>query len=208
MIGRLFQVALIVGVVILFLLLVRPDYVANAGNALINAANGSTVGGVTQFIPGPDGKGRDFQVTLQGLTSGLNYTITLDKGSCGGETLAVLGKVASDGQGNATLTVSRDNLGSEIQKGVWVNVHQGDASGQSLACGEVKINSQELNNFNNATPGPGLDPLRQNQEAANNPDNSPASPSLLPNPFGGFPQTGAGPGDDNSYDNYQYPRRH
>jgi hypothetical protein len=197
---------LMIGVVGFFLLvLYRPDFVANAGNALLNGNNGNVVGSA-QILPDTQGKGSSLQVSLQGLTSRLHYVVTLDQGSCGGKVLATMGSVTADGQGNALATIEKANLNAAVAQGVWVDVHRDSASGPSVACGRVQINSATTSQQGGTSTATYTIPFGTSASPVNNTTNATQSPST--NGVGGFPQTGAAPAKDNSYDNYTFPRKY
>ena len=186
--GRL----LVVVVLIIFLLfLFNPGFISNAGNAFINSVGGSAVQGSAQVIPHIQGTGSDLQVNLQGLGSRAQYVVTLDEGSCGGTSVATIGNVSSDSGGAITSTFSLDQLNTTAPKNLYVDVHQGNASGPSVACGQVLINNTVASQTNK-TSDTGL------QGVLTNPSNN----------VGGFPQTGVAPAKKNSYDNYKYPRKY
>lgn len=186
--GRL----LVVVCFIIFLLyLYNPDFVSNAGNALIKSVGGSAAYGSAQVIPHIQGTGSDLQVNLQGLSSRVQYVVTLDEGSCGGTTVATIGNASSDSGGAITSTFSLDKLNTTAPKSLYVNVHQGSASGPSVACGQVEVNNTLASQINK-TSNSGLQGIL-------------SSPS---NNVGGFPQTGVAPAKKNTYDNYKYPRKY
>jgi hypothetical protein len=195
-----------IGVVGFFLLvLYRPDFVAKAGNALLNSNNDNVVGSA-QFLPHTQGNNSSLQVSLQGLTSHLHYVVTLDEGSCGGKVLATLGTVTADGQGNALATIEQSNLDATIAQGVWLDVHQGSASGPSVACGRVQVNSTTTAQQSGTSTSTYTIPLGSSTTPVNNTTNTTQAPGTTG--VGGFPQTGAAPAKDNSYDNYTFPRKY
>lgn len=188
--GRLIVV---VGLIIFLLFLFRPDFISNAGNALLKSVGGSAAYGSAQVIPNIQGTGSDLQVSLQGLGSHVQYVVTLDQGSCGGNSIITIGNVSSDPNGAITSTFSLDKLNAVTQKNLYLNVHEGSASGPSVACGQVEINSSvAAQSQSNKTSDSGF----QNILSA------PADNG------GGFPQTGVAPAQKNSYDNYKYPRKY
>jgi len=196
----------LIAVVGFFLLvLYRPDFVANAGNALLNGNNGNVVGSA-QILPNTQGKGSSLQVSLQGLTSRLHYVVTLDQGSCGGKVLATMGSVTADGQGNALATIEKADLNAAVAQGVWVNVHQGSASGPSVACGRVQINSASTSQQSGTGTATYNVPVSTSASPVNNTTNTTVSSST--NGVGGFPQTGVAPAKDDSYNNYKFPRKY
>ena len=203
----------LIGVVGFFILvLYRPDFVAKAGNALLNGNNGKVVGSA-QLLPNTEGKGSSLQVSLQGLTSRVHYVVTLDQGSCGGKVLATVGSITADGQGNALANIEKSNLDATVAQGVWVDVHQNSANGPSVACGQVQVNStvavQQGNTNNNGTTT-NMTPVSASVSPVNNTSNNTSNTTLYPinSAVGGFPQTGAAPAKDDSYDNYKFPRKY
>ena len=208
MIKILLRLFLVVVVGIFLLMLYRPEFVANASNALLNNNNGNVVGSA-QFLPNLQGKGSDLQLSLQGLTSSLHYVVTLNQGSCTGKVLATIGSITADQQGNAVATIEKTDLNAALTQGVWVNVHQGSADGTSVACGRVQTNSAvataqgntsvpvnaSATTINNTTTGvTPLLPAASGQSSSNN--------------VNGFPQTGVAPAKENSYRNYTFPRKY
>jgi len=183
---------------LIVIFLIRPNFAVNAGNALLNSVGSSKAKGSAQMLADQGSKVANFQVSLQGLTSHLRYTVTVDEGKCGGKVLATIKKeVTPDGNGNAQATVSYEDLSKIQQQGsVWLNVHQGDAAGPTVACGEVRLNSgQPPNTTNNNTAVPGTGGTQT------------VVPGNAPNTVTNLPETGVAPANSDSYDNYKYPRR-
>lgn len=193
MFRMLLRLALIVVVGVSFLLLYRPDLVTKASNALLSSDNGGAVGSA-QYLPGIAGKSSSLQLSLQGLISHLHYVVTLNQGSCSGKVLATVGEITADQQGNAVATMQKTNLDSVLTQGVWINVHKDSASGATVACGQVQTNSTTAKA---QTGTPATVPL----------SSSKATPSSSSGARG-FPQTGAPPANDDSYDNYTFPRKY
>jgi len=186
--GRLLVVA---GFILVLLYFYNPDFISNAGNALIQSVGGSAAYGSALVIPHVQGTGSDLQVNLQGLSSRVQYVVTLDEGSCGGTTVTTIGNVSSDSSGTIASTFSLDKLDTTAPKSLYVDVHEGSASGPSVACGQVVINNTLASQLNK-TSDSGL------QSALSGPGNN----------VGGFPQTGVAPAKKNTYDNYKYPRKY
>jgi hypothetical protein len=162
-----------------------------AGNALINAINGTAAHGVAQVVPSNAGSTSDVQVNLQGLTSQSDYDVTLDENKCGGTVVQDLGQVTPDTNGNVTATFTVPDVSKYAQQPLWVDVHQGpDASYQSAACGQVQLNSSSTN----SSTAP---------QGVSNTSGGSSSPSST-----GLPNTGVAPGGSNSYDNYTFPRKY
>lgn len=186
--GRL----LVVACFIIFLLyLYNPDFVGNAGNAIIKSVGGSAAYGSALVVPHVQGTGSDLQVNLQGLSARVQYVVTLDEGSCGGTTVATIGNTSSDSSGSIASTFSLDKLNTTAPKSLYVDVHEGSASGPSVACGQVEINNTLASQMNK-TAASGL------QDVLSSPSNN----------VGGFPQTGVAPAKKDTYDNYKYPRKY
>ena len=65
---RLLSRVLVIGLIALGLILFfGSQFFQNAGNALINAYNGSAVHGLAQVLPNTSGNTSQLQITLQGL---------------------------------------------------------------------------------------------------------------------------------------------
>lgn len=220
--GRLIMLAVLVGI---FLLLIRPGFIANAGNALLNSTDGSTTYGSVQVLPSVQGKGSELQVNLQGLFANLPYVVTLDEGACGGKALATVGGVSTDGSGGATSTFALKDVNTVAQQGLWVDVHQGkDPTGTTVACGRIEINSDAASQVANAsasssdTSSASFPTISSSDNGLNGVSNSSSSStsndtqaSYTYQPGRGInalPQTGVAPANGNSYDNYKYPRKY
>lgn len=204
-----------------------PSLIRGAGNTLISALNDSTAQGVAQLVPGLQGKTDALQIQLSGLLPSTGYYVTLDQGQCPGPTLMNIGKISTDGNGNITSLLTMNQLQSalqgafqgNLQQGLYVDVHYGDPSGQSVACGKV-LSQLSLLVTPTATPTPA--PVTPTATTGATPTASPTTaPAPTPTPvttsnsvtlhdhgFGGFPDTGVTPGGGNSYDNYTYPRKY
>lgn len=204
-----------------------PSLIRGAGNTLISALNSSTAQGVAQLIPGLQGKNDALQLQISGLLPSTDYFVTLDQGQCPGPTLVSIGKISTDGNGNITSLLTLNQLQSalqgafngNLQQGLYVDVHYGDPSGQSVACGKVLSQLSQLVTPT-ATPTPA--PITPTATTGATPTASPTTvPAPTPTPvttgntvtlhdhgYGGFPDTGVTPGNGNSYDNYTYPRKY
>jgi len=201
-------IALIALVLFLFF---GGQFFQNAGNALINANNGSAVHGLAQVVPNTSANTSDLQVTLQGLAPTSTYDITLDQNKCSGTLVKDVGPVTTDASGNVTKTFTVPYVSNSTQQTFWVDVHQGpDKSYQSTACGRVQLNGTSTSQVN----------LAGSTNSSSN--NSSAAPSGVSNSSGtpsssggsqdpsatGLPNSGVAPGDSNSYDNYTFPRKY
>ena len=201
-------IALIVLVLFLFF---GGQFFQKAGNALINAINGSAVHGLAQVVPNNVGNTSDVQVNLQGLAPQSRYDVTLDENTCGGTVVQDLGIVTTDTNGTVTDTFTVPDVSKYAQQTLWVDVHQGtDSSSQSTACGQVQLNSSATSQVN----------LSNSTDSTNSSTSSSTSSSSVPsgvsntsggnsNPNNtGLPNTGVAPGGSNSYDNYTFPRKY
>jgi hypothetical protein len=203
-----------VALIIFLLWLFRPEFLSNAGNALLSSVGNSTAYGSAQVVPSLQGKGSNLQLNLQGLDSNAHYVITLQQGSCSGPVLLTIGGIAADNNGNVTSTFSLAALAALTQQGVWVNVHRGnDASGPSVACGEVQINSSAATqvqnvNSNSSTANNATVINSSSTNASNNYGLNPFASQSQASDGGSFPQTGVAPAKSNSYDNYKFPRKY
>lgn len=216
-------VVLAIALVVFFALL-APTLIRGAGNTLISALNNSTAQGVAQLIPGLQGKTDALQLQLSGLLPSTAYYVTLDQGQCPGPELLNIGKVSTNSSGGVTSLFTLSQLQSalqgafqgDLQQGLFVDVHSGDLSGQSVACGKVL---SQLNLLVTPTPTPTPAPVTTTPTTGTTPT---ATPTSAPTPtpatttgntlhehgYGGFPNTGVTPGGSNSYDNYTYPRKY
>ncbi|HVB61482.1 MAG TPA: hypothetical protein VNE61_09845 [Ktedonobacteraceae bacterium] len=216
-------VVLAIALVVIFVLL-APSLIRGAGNTLISALNNSTAQGVAQLIPGLQGKTDALQLQISGLLPSTAYYVTLDQGQCPGPELLNIGKVSTDSSGGITTLFTLNQLQSalqgafqgDLQQGLYVDVHSGDPSGQSVACGKVL---SQLSLLVTPTPTPTTAPVTVTPTTGATPT---ASPTSAPTPtpatttgntlrehgYGGFPNTGVAPGASNSYDNYTYPRKY
>ena len=196
---RLFRLLVILAVVFVLLLLFRPDALVKAGNVL-TAVGSSNASGTAHMLFDQGSKAANLQLNLQGLALHLEYTITINEGKCDGKVLATINKVTPDTQGHVQTTFSYKDLNAiQQQGGVWVNVHKGDASGPSVACGLVGLENtttdgQQTNTTSNNTSLPGNG---RNQTL----------PGYAPNTVTNLPNTGVAPATSDSYDNYKYPHR-
>lgn len=221
MIRRFFRLLLMIIAVVVLLILFAPTLIRGAGNALINSINNTSAQGIAQVIPHTQDNGADMQIKLDGLHANTNYYVSLDAGRCGGAVLFNVGKISTDSNGSATSMLSLNNIGAALnnlrnalQQGIWIDVHQGgDATGQSVACGQVISSGNFLvqsNNSSTPTVAPTTVPSgvtnTSTTPTSSNAHNS-GSQSQGTHSSNGFPNTGVAP-DSNSYDNYAYPRKY
>jgi hypothetical protein len=197
---RLILRLLVLGVlVVVVLLLFLPDFLARTGNSLLNGVNSSNATGAAQLVPNAQGNGGDLVIDLQGLASQIPYVITLDEGQCGGKVLKTFSAHSANSSGSLSGDFTLSDFQAAVQQSIWVDVHQGNsASGPTVACGQVDINSLLAQVTPTATVPPVVVPT-----------SAPASPKnqqISNNGNIGFPQTGVAP--NGSYDNYKYPRKY
>jgi hypothetical protein len=200
----LFRVILIVVVGGVLLWFLAPRIFNDAANAILSST-GSAVAqaqGLAQYIP-PDastsGKSGDLQVNLSGLTPRTSYEITLDEGQCG--TIDKdLGSVTSDGSGNFYIELPLASL--DTGQTWFVDVHQDGANGPSVACGQLSTNQNASSQVINASQsGPNVfGPQAPATSSSATGSSGTSTPSL--------PNTGADPGNNQQYDNNQYPRKY
>jgi hypothetical protein len=183
-----------------------PQFLARAGNSLLNNINSSAapISGLAQFIPANFlAKNNKLQISLSGLAANKQYDVTLDPGTCGNSGYIDVGLVTSDSSGNVTTTFSLSPL-NKSSGGWFVDVHSGaSASDSVLACSQLNTNdasaAAEVSNTTlQLSPGP---------SDLTNAQVTPGLTTTNTTPKG-FPQTGADPGSSNSYDNNAYPRKY
>ncbi len=113
---------------------------------------------------------------------------------------------------NGTISgdLSFSNLALAIQKGVWVDIHEGSsATGPTVACGQVNINQVVAQNTPTPTPTVVAFPTTTAITISNTPaTNTSTTTTNNSNGLSGFPQTGVAPASNNQYDNYQFPRKY
>ena len=209
-------------IALVLLLFFGGQFFQKAGNAVINAINGSAVHGLAQVVPGNTGNTSDVQVNLQGLAPQSRYDVTLNENTCGGTIVQDLGIVTTDANGNVTATFTVPDVSQYAQQTLWVDVHQSTtSSSQGTACGQVQLNSSATSQVNvlNTTGSTGSNsstgsstvsstnsssvPSGVSNTNTNNPDNSDSPPGHI-----GLPNSGVAPADGNSYDNYTFPRKY
>ncbi len=212
-----------------FLLLLAPSLLRGAGDTVISALNNSSVQGVAQLIPGLQGKTDALQLQLSGLLPSTAYYVTLDQGQCPGTPLLNIGKVSTDTGGGVTSLITLSQLQSalqselqgavqgDLQQGLYVDVHSGNSSGQSVACGKVL---SQLSLLVTPTPTPTTSAVTVTPTEGATPTATTGVPTPAPTPaasntgpssqhgYSDFPDTGVAPGENNTYDNYTYPRKY
>lgn len=199
MLRSLFRILIILAVVGVLFFFFAPRFFNNAANSLISSVNSSVAQaqGVAQYIPpGVTSQGSsklsDLQVKLNDLLSNSTYDITLDQGQCG-NVWKDLGSIKADGSGNFDKQIPVSTL--DLTKTWFVDIHQQNASGASVACGTLETNQ--------TTGAQAIDASHSGQSTSGGAPSS-SSPASSP----GLPNTGANPGNTHSYDNNQYPRKY
>ncbi|GAC1343366.1 MAG: hypothetical protein NVSMB27_03220 [Ktedonobacteraceae bacterium] len=205
-------------VTVVLIIFFAPSLIKGAGNALITSIDNSAAQGVAQLIPHAQGNGADLQVKLDGLAANTNYYVSLDQGQCGGTALFNVGKISTDANGSSTATLSLNDLRNALSQGLWLDVHQGtDASGQSIACGQILSNNSAIAQFGSTPTSTSTDtPTPIPTTAVSNiPTTSPVnsldtsvSDRAALHGVSSFPATGVAPATNNSYDNYTFPRKY
>lgn len=200
--SRLLVTLIILGILLWYF---APRLFANAANSLISPVDAtlSQAQGMAQFIPAgvnSQNKG-DLQIKVDNLLPSTSYEITLDQDQCGSQAQD-LGSVNSDSNGSFYVEFPLSSLNSGS---TWyVNVHQDGANGLSVACGQLETNSTSgAQAIDSSHSGPdvfdGSQPLQNS--SGQTPTPSPSKPNGLPN-------TGANPGNNQQYNNNQYPRKY
>lgn len=210
LLSRLLVIGLIAFALILFF---GGQFFANAGNALINAINGSAVHGLAQVVTNTSTNTSDVQINLQGLAPKSHYYVTLDQNSCGGPVVRDVGTVTTDENGNVMATFMVPDVSKLAQQTLWVDVHQGpDKSSQAAGCGQVQLNNTSTSHVN----------LTGSTSSTSSSTVSSSVPSGISNTGGshsthlgnqdpsdpGLPNSGVAPRGSNSYDNYTFPRKY
>lgn len=124
---RLFRLLVLGAILFGLLVIFLPQFLAQAGNTLLNNINSSAapISGLAQFIPANFlDKNNKLQISLSGLDANKKYEVTLDPGTCGNYGYVDVGLVTSDGSGNVTTTISLSPLNSN-SGGWFVDVHSG-----------------------------------------------------------------------------------
>lgn len=207
MLRFIFRLLIVVAVIISLLLLFRPGFIANAGNGLLDALNGSNATGAAQIVPATQGSGGTLLVNLQGLASNIPYVITLDEGQCGGKVLKTFGKVTPNSNGSVSGDFSFSDVQTTLQQGIWIDVHQGNsASGTTVACGQVNINDLLLKRTPSADTSSSSTTSSTTTGSSSTTTTTTTTTSTSNTTVTGFPQTGVAPG--NGYDNYTFPRKY
>lgn len=204
MLKTLFRVVLIIAVGGALLWFLAPHIFNDAANSILSSTD-STIAhaqGLAQYIP-PDastsGKSGDLQVNLSGLTPSTSYEITLDEGQCG-TVSKNLGSVTSDGSGNFYIELPLASL--DTGQTWFVDVHQNGADGPSVACGQLSTNQDAgAQVVSSSQSGPNVfGPQTPATSSSATGSTGTSTPSL--------PNTGADPGNNQQYDNNQYPRKY
>lgn len=218
---RLFKLVFFGIAAVVLVIVFAPGLIREGGNAFLSSVNNSTAQGISSLLPSVQGKGMDLQINVSGLNPNSDYYVTLDRAECGGQVLANVGKITTDGSGAATATLPVGDLTSIIQNTLYLDVHQGtDANGQSVACGQVQVNEAvaslsgspttvSATTPNKSTPTPTTTSGSTSTIAGNTGD-APDTGFLLHHgsPYTGFPNTGVAPAKGNGYDNNTFPRKY
>lgn len=196
-----------------------PRIFDSAANSLISSVN-SQVQGMAQFVPAgadsPNDKKGDLQVNLTGLTPDTTYQLTLDQVQCGGNSTQ-LSSPTTDANGNLYAEIPVTSI--DVQKVWYLNVLQ---QGQSVACGLLQTNKDAGTQVISASlNGPDVfgtqdTPVVQPTQDAQGQTITPvvgATPTEDGNTnnkpiLTGLPNTGTAPGDNQQYDNNQFPRKY
>lgn len=202
---RLFRLLVLGAILFGLLVLLLPQFLAQAGNTLLNNINSSAapITGLAQYIPANFlDKNNKLQISLSGLDANKKYEVTLDPTVCGNSGYVDVGLVTSDDSGNVTTTFSLSPLNNN-SGGWFVDVHSGaGASDSIIACSQLNTNdSSAAADATNTTLQ--LSPVPADLTSAQ------ATPGVTPTSTTpvGFPNTGVAPGGSNSYDNNVYPRK-
>lgn len=201
MIGRLLRLILLVGLIVCLLLLFRPQLVARGSALLTSPSSTSSIGSVLVQDNGKSGS--DMHLNLQALKANLHYTITLDEGSCGGNVLKVINNVSTNQNGTINQDISLADVNAAVTHGVWVDVHQGDQHGATIACGQINLDNGPASQATSVIPTPIATSNSNNIQIP-----TPVATTNSLNTVNNFPNTGVAPAQDNSYDNYKYPRKY
>lgn len=187
---RLVIILVIIGAIIWFF---APSIINGAANSVIGSGN-SAVKGLAQFVPttttvknNATVSNGELQVKVDNLLSTTPYEVTLDTGQCG--TIAKdLGKVVTDRGGSFYIEFPLSKLNTNS---TWyVDVHKQGVNGVSVACGLLENNQTASSQVITSSPqSPAIFGNTSNQSTA-------------------LPNTGADPGNGQSYDNNQYPRKY
>ena len=206
---RLLLVLIIVAGLLWFF---APHLFSNAANSLVSSVDPSVAQaqGLAQFVPAgsttmDQGKSGDLQVNVSSLQPDTTYDITLDQGQCGAESKD-LGQVTTDGNGGFYAELPLKTL--DVSQAWFVDVHDQDAQGSSVACGQLQTNQDastqagisvqsSTNVFSGSQPLP---------NDSNNADGTPTA-TTTPSTPSGLPNTGANPGSG-QYDNNTNPRKY
>src|SRR5579872_3720415 len=107
---RLFQLIFFGIVTIVLVVMFAPSLIRGAGNALLSSANNSAAQGFSSLVPDAQGKGLTLQMNVSSLNPNSDYFVTLDRDECGGQVLANVGKITTDGNGATTANLSVGDL--------------------------------------------------------------------------------------------------
>lgn len=212
---RLLTLGIIVLAVLFFL---TPRFISGAGNSLVSSTDNSSASGVAQLIPDSQGKHTMLQVKLDGLQPKTRYDITLNEDQCNGPIVNDAGTVTADQNGGSVSQSLVAKLSDSAKHTFWLNIHLGgDASGTTIACGQVQLNDQAFSGIqspNQADTSSQQAPTnlqsQQEQSVLESVGSGQGSniPNELRNRVLGYPQTGVAPAEKDTYDNYTFPRKY
>jgi hypothetical protein len=187
-----------------------PRFFSNAANSIVSSIDPSVAQaqGLAQFVPAgsttmDQGKSGDLQVNISSLEPDTTYDITLDQGQCGVESKD-LGQVTTDDNGNFYAELPLKTL--DTSQTWFVDIHDQDAQGSSVACGQLQTN-QDASNQAGISAQPGTNVFNGSQPLPNDSGNADSTPTTTPSTPSGLPNTGANPGSG-QYDNNTNPRKY
>ncbi len=216
---RLFKLVFFGIVAVVLVIMFAPSLIRGAGNALLSSANSSAAQGFSSLVPDTQDKSLTLQINVSGLNPNSDYFVTLDRDECGGQVLANVGKITTDGSGATTANLSVGDLTDLLQHTLYLDVHQGaDANGESMACGQVQINGAVTSllgtpsTISGTTSGGSTTSSTTTSNAtissSSAGDTSGNGFLLHHSPFGDFPDTGVAPTGGNNYHNPSFPRKY
>lgn len=198
---RVVIILIVVGGALWFL---SPRLFDQAANSLITSASSvSHAQGLAQFVPANVNQTKKgaLQVKIDGLSPNTVYDVTLDQGQCGANGID-LGTINSDGNGSFDNSFSLANLRQDV---TWfIDIHQQNAGGQSVACGQLETNATS---GSQVITGPNVFGGSQSLPNDQGQNQTPTTTGTTNQPSG-LPNTGADPGNNQNYDNNTYPRKY
>lgn len=219
--GCLVRLVVIGAIVVFIVYYFAPPLWDKVGSSLLNSINNSAASGIAQFIPANFSDGNSYlQVSVQGLTPGTNYFVTLDPDACPSSLVQDVGPVVADSSGSISAQLKMPKNVQLNGRTWWVDVRLSNDGGASVACGKLQFNNSII--AQDATPtqldtGSGsfsvnLGPVTPTPVPATDttPLTTNGQPSSTPTTQTpkGWPNTGVNPGNLNGYDNNSYPRKY